>query len=179
MNNNIIEGFDDLKSDDLTIRLERLEQVPEGLAIGLVGRLDTFSHVFFERQVKRVFEAGYRRLAVDIADLYYASSAGVGSLFELQRNARGRGGDLVLVKMTARVFTIVELLGFARFFKLVDSRDEAVRRLALPAPDPRYPRVFACPVCDVKLRAGRAGRFRCAHCRTVLALADTGAVALA
>jgi tRNA(Ile2) C34 agmatinyltransferase TiaS len=53
-----------------------------------------------------------------------------------------------------------------------------MRLLAATAAAPLFPRVFPCPICEVKLRAGRAGRYRCSHCRTILALADTGAVDL-
>jgi len=179
MNNDIVPGFDDFKDDNLEIRLERLDSIPGAIAVGLTGRLDTFNHMYFDRQMALVFKAGFARLLLDLRGLYYASSSGVGSLIELQKNARVRAGDIVLLKMAARVFTIIELLGFARFFNLADGRAEALRLLAPSAAAPLYPRVFACPICEVKLRAGRAGRYRCAHCRTILALADTGAVDLA
>jgi anti-sigma B factor antagonist len=178
MNNDIIPGFDDSRDDNLKIRLEKLDSVPGSITVGLTGHLDTFNHLYFDREMALVFKAGFQRLLLDLRGLYYASSSGVGSLIELQKDARVRAGDIVLLQLPARVFTIIELLGFAQFFNLANDRDEALRLLAPSAAAPLFPRVFACPICGVKLRAGRAGRYRCSHCRTILALADTGAVDL-
>ena len=41
-----------------------------------------------------------------------------------------------------------------------------------------FPKVFACPVCAKKLKATKAGRFRCSECKSILAIDNQGQVLL-
>jgi anti-sigma B factor antagonist len=108
----------------------------------------------------------------------FIGSAGVASIVHILRTVRSQDGDLVLQEIQARTYEVFELLGFAQFFHVSSSRDESVAFLSRKPSPGTFPKVFACPICAIKLRAARAGRYRCSHCRTILALADTGAVDL-
>ncbi len=45
------------------------------------------------------------------------------------RNARERGGDLLLAGMSRHVFEVFEVVGFDQVFGIYDSLDEAVHAL--------------------------------------------------
>jgi anti-sigma B factor antagonist len=178
MNNDIVKRFDDAKEDSIKIRLEKIEQVPDCLALHLSGYIDSFNHPYFLRKVTMAVESGFTRLIFDMRAVHYISSAGYGSLITTLKMARTRAGDLVLQELQARVYDVLVLLGFANFFNRTDNLEESIALLTKAPPAATFPRVFACPICEVKLRASKAGRFRCSHCRTVIKLAETGAVAL-
>ncbi|MCP4178729.1 MAG: anti-sigma F factor antagonist, partial [bacterium] len=41
-----------------------------------------------------------------------------------------------------------------------------------------FPKIFRCPICSKKLKASKAGRFRCSECKTILAIDNSGQVFL-
>ena len=41
-----------------------------------------------------------------------------------------------------------------------------------------FPKIFACPVCSKRLKASKAGRFRCSECKTILAIDNQAQVFL-
>lgn len=176
MNNDIVRGFDDGKMEGFTIRLAKIPALDGGLVIQGSGWLDLYNYNQFQKRVGKAIEAGYTRLVLDLHAVSHMSSLPIGGLTALLRALRARDGDLVLQCVSPRVYEVLQLLGFTGFFTFTSTLEESVARLAHRPADVVFPRVFACPICEVRLRTGRAGRFRCAQCRTVLALAATGAV---
>jgi anti-anti-sigma factor len=178
MNNDIVKGFDDEKEESLKIRLEKIERLQGCLAIHLAGFIDAINNHYFQKKLTKAVEAGFTRLILDLREVNFIGSAGVGGMVYLLRTVRSRAGDVVLQEMQPKVYEVFQLLGFSRFFTLSDGLEESISLLQAKPATTVFPRVFPCPVCDVKLRAIRAGRFRCSQCRTILALASTGSVAL-
>ena len=178
MNNDIVKGFDEEKEASLKIRLEKIGEVPNCLLMHLVGYIDAYNNHHFQKKVAMVIEAGFTRLVLDMRGINFIGSTGVGGLVALMRTLREKTGDVVLQEMQPKVYEVFQLLGFSRFFTVSAGLEESLAHFSQKPAAAVFPRVFPCPVCDVKLRAGRAGRFRCSQCRTILALAETGAVSL-
>lgn len=179
MNSEIVKGFDDGKTvDTIKIRLEKLEQIPGGIVFCLSGDIDLENHQYFQGKAAMAIAAGFTRIVLDLRDVSFIGSAGVGSIVHVLRTVKALDGDLVLEGIQARTHEVFDLLGFAQFFHVSRSRDESVAFLSRKPSAATFPKIFACPICAIKLRAARAGRFRCSRCRTTLALADTGAVDL-
>jgi len=178
MNNDIVKGFDEEKEASLKIRLEKIGEVPNCLLMHLVGYIDAYNNHHFQKKVAMVIEAGFTRLVLDMRGINFIGSTGVGGLVALMRTLREKTGDVVLQELQPNVYEVFQLLGFSRFFNVSEGLQESLAHFSKEAPVPVFPRVVPCPICALKLRAGRSGRFRCPHCRTILALAETGAVGL-
>ena len=176
MNNDIVRGFDDEKMEGFTIRLAKIPALDGGLVIQGSGWLDLYNYNQFQNRVGKAIEVGYTRLVFDLHAVSHMSSLPIGGLVTLLRTVRAKGGDLVLQSASPQVYEVLQLLGFTGFFTFTSTLEDSVAHFTRRPADAVFPRVFACPICEVKLRAGRAGRFRCSHCRTILALAATGAV---
>ncbi len=181
MNNAIVPGFDDERTDNLIITLQKAGSEEGCLVMYLDGHLDTFNAPGFQKKLMRAVEAGFAKLVINLAAVSYVGSSPIGVFAHLMRTLRCRNGDVVLVKPHPRVYEVFQLLGFASFFQFVDSTDEAVgffsRSRQSGAAEP-FPKVFGCPVCEKRLRAVRAGRFRCPECKTILGLDTAGAIIL-
>ena len=92
-----------------------------------------------------------------------------------------RGGDIVLLEIQPKVYEVFQLLGFSQFFNIKDNLDEAVDfflRGDQTGKTDIFPKIFACPICSKKLKATKAGRFRCSECKTILAIDANGQVFL-
>jgi anti-sigma B factor antagonist len=181
MNNEIVPGFDEEKTENLVITLQKAASEDGCLVMYLQGPLDIYNATGFQKKVERAIGAGFPRLIINLSAVGYVGSSGIAALVYLLRILKSRNGDVVLVKPHARVFEVFQLLGFSSFFTFVDSTDEAVAFFARrreQGPSGPYPKTFGCEICGRKLRAARAGRFRCPECKTIIALDAAGAVHL-
>lgn len=180
-NNNIVPGFDEEKDDSLKIRLQGIPTSKGCLVLYLTGYIDTYNSNFFQKRVTKAIEAGFTKLIFHCGGLNYVSSTGIGSFTAFLKSVKPRGGDLVLLEIQPKVYEVFQLLGFSQFFNIQDSLDEAVEFFGPDGTTPKsdvFPKIFRCPICSKKLKASRAGRFRCSECKTILAIDNSGQVFL-
>jgi anti-anti-sigma factor len=176
-NDEIVSGFDANKDDSLKIDLIKITEVENGLVLVLNGYIDTYNSNSLQRRVSSAIEAGYVRLVFDCTNLNYVSSTGIGSFTSFLKSLKAINGDLVLQNVQAKVYDVFQLLGFAQFFNIRDSREEAIaffRGAGTAKTGPVFPFVFSCPICQKKLKAAKSGRFRCSECKTILAIDEDG-----
>ncbi len=100
--------------------------------VRLSGHVDSASSAGLERKLRDLTAAGAAKIVVDLADVTYVSSGGWGIFVGEVGGLRKRGGDIVLSGMTAEVFDVYELLGFADVLRSFTSVSEARAWLALP-----------------------------------------------
>lgn len=100
-----------------------------GVVVEVAGYLDAHTVVGFEEQMNSLIEAGASRIVVDLEQLNYISSAGIGVLIGLVQRLRRSEGDLVLVRPSSKVYKILDLLGFTDIFKIASTEDEALAAL--------------------------------------------------
>jgi anti-sigma B factor antagonist len=180
-NNEIVPGFDDEKDDSLKIRLQKADNANGCLILFLTGYIDTYNSNFFQKRVSKGIESGFIRLIFHCGGLNYVSSTGIGSFTAFLKNVKPRGGDVVLLEIQPKVYEVFQLLGFSQFFNIKDNLDEAVDfflRGDQTGKTDVFPKIFPCPICSKKLKAIKAGRFRCSECKTILAIDSNGQVFL-
>jgi len=180
-NNAIVPGFDSEKDDSLTITLRKAENVNRGLFVYLSGYIDTYNSIFFQKQITKAIEAGFVNLIFNCSSLSYVSSTGIGSFTVFLKILKPKGGDIVLLEIQPKVYEVFQLLGFSQFFNIKNSADEAVaffNSAASTTEASLFPIIITCPVCNKRLRATKAGRFRCSGCRSILAISEDGEVSL-
>lgn len=179
-NNSLIPGFDNEKDDSLSIALKKAEGVNRGIFIYLNGYIDTYNSSFFQKQVTKVIEAGYTNLIFNCSALNYVSSTGIGSFTVFLKIVKPKNGDVVLLEIQPKVYEVFQLLGFSQFFNIKDSLPDAINffKQGAPVAESIFPKIFSCPVCSKRLKATRAGRFRCSECKSILAIDQHGQVFL-
>jgi anti-anti-sigma factor len=178
---NIIPDFDLDNDDSLKIDLLEVGGIEGALSLALTGYLDTYNSASFQKRVQKVIDSGYKRLIFDCGKLNYVSSTGIGLFTAFLKTVKSADGDIVLYNVQPKVFDVFQLLGFSRFFNIKDSRSDAenyFRGGRGLETDAVFPHIFACPICAKKLKAVKAGRFRCTECKTILAVDERGGVFL-
>ncbi len=177
-NNAIIPGFDDQKEESLRIRLQRIDGTDNCLALYLTGYLDTYNCNYLQKMVAKALEAGYTRLIFDLGGMSYISSTGIGSFTHFLKATKQSQGDIILLNIQPKVFDVFRLLGFSQFFNIKESLDEAILHFHGDKKDgtQTFPLLFDCPICSRKLKAVKAGRFRCSECKTIIAIKEDGTV---
>jgi anti-sigma B factor antagonist len=65
-------------------------------------------------------------MVVDLTDLRFVDSSGLGALIAALKTAQAKGGDVRLCGLSSSVRTIFELTRLNRVFKMYDSTEDAV-----------------------------------------------------
>lgn len=180
-NNEIVPGFDDEKDESLKIRLQKVDEAEGCVILFLTGYIDTYNSNFFQKRVNRAIEANFTKLIFHCGSLNYVSSTGIGSFTAFLKTVKPKGGDLVLLEIQPKVYEVFQLLGFSQFFTIKENVDDAkgfFNKGVETSSSSIFPKIFKCPICSTKLKAGKPGRFRCSNCKTILAIDNSGQIFL-
>lgn len=179
-NNDLVPGFNDERDDSLKISLDKIPDVDKGLIVYLNGYIDTYNSSFFQKRIQKVVDSGYVNLIFNCSSLNYVSSTGIGSFTAFLKMVKPKGGDIVLLEIQPKVYEVFQLLGFSQFFNIKDNIGDSISffKSGVPVDDSPFPKIFGCPVCSKRLKATKAGRFRCSECKSILAIDQQGQVFL-
>ncbi len=83
--------------------------------------------------IDELLARGRVKLVLDLRQVVYIDSAGLGLLVSRYVRARRRGGDLRLVQLTARSTHLMSITNLMAVFAVFDSQDEAIQSYAAPA----------------------------------------------
>lgn len=99
----------------------------DGVAIVRVrGHLDAHTAPQLEEALEGLFERSSFKVVLDLEELGYISSAGLGVLTGTLGTFRERGGDLKLAATPDNAFRVLDLLGFTQLLDLYDTRSAAI-----------------------------------------------------
>lgn len=96
--------------------------------LSLKGFLDAHTASQLETALGGIVQEGKYHIIVDFKSLDYISSAGLGVFMVFIEDVREKDGDIKLVGMTPKVFTVFDLLGFPMLFDILDSAEEALSK---------------------------------------------------
>jgi anti-sigma B factor antagonist len=77
--------------------------------------------------VQGTLEAGKKKILLNMAEVYYIDSSGLGELVSACTSATNQGGKLKVMKLTKRVQDLVQLTRVHRVVEVFDDEESAVR----------------------------------------------------
>lgn len=109
--------------------MEPLAGPPGVVEVRVGGFLDAHTVDSFEQTVEQLLGRQYNKILLDLGNLSYISSAGIGALMVLLQQLRRQQGELVLFQPSPKVYKILDLLGFTRIFHITDDHVAALETL--------------------------------------------------
>ncbi|MBW7857265.1 MAG: anti-sigma factor antagonist [Leptonema sp. (in: Bacteria)] len=97
----------------------------EILDLSLEGQLDLYRCPDLKANVRRALESGYRFVIINMTDLSYIDSSGIGALIQVFNWLKNRGGLLVLANVQPSVERIFSMSKLDEFFVNRDSQASA------------------------------------------------------
>ncbi|MBK6766329.1 MAG: STAS domain-containing protein [bacterium] len=98
--------------------------------VALVGRLmGGPSEGGFYDQIKRAADDGCTKAVIDLSDVEWLNSWGVGQLVSAFTSMKNRGGALVLCGCRPKVFNVLQMTRFDSIFPLHPDLDSALAAL--------------------------------------------------
>ena len=98
------------------------------MIVALVGDLDLASVPTVRSASAEIAADGWKHVVVDLGDVNFIDSAGMGALIGLRRRALAAGGECVLASPTSEVSRQLEAAELDRLFAVYTDVDEAAER---------------------------------------------------
>jgi len=93
--------------------------------VHVVGDIDVYSAPALRSKLNEVTEGGVTRLVVDLAEVGFVDSTGLGSLIAVFKNMRSQNGELRLAAVRPNVARVIEITGLDKVFVKHPSVEEA------------------------------------------------------
>lgn len=87
----------------------------------------------FRRKIHELIDNGDVKIVVDLGDVSYIDSSGVGMLVAKVKTVREKGGDIKLVRLTRRTQNLLAMLKLVMVFDTLEDETEGVRSFSWSA----------------------------------------------
>jgi anti-sigma B factor antagonist len=105
---------------DITVR-----KAGEGTAVvAVAGEIDVYTSPSLQERLVEVLKDETSSIVLDLSQVTFLDSTGLGVLITALKRCRSAGGDLVLVTAQANVLKVLEITGLNDVFQVRDSLDE-------------------------------------------------------
>lgn len=91
----------------------------------------------FRDRIDALVRAGRTELLVDLRNVDYVDSGGVGALVSKYLSVKNKGGHLKLLCLSSRACRVLRIAGLLEVFEVFNSESDAVRSFQVPAADRR------------------------------------------
>jgi anti-sigma B factor antagonist len=88
---------------------------------------------FLRQQIKDLLLRETRQLVVNLADVNYIDSSGLGTLAGLYASTRNAGGDVKLAALTSRVKDVLQITKLGLIFECYDTAEQAAATFPRPS----------------------------------------------
>ena len=111
----------------LVVNPRRLDDV---VILDLSGRITMGEGtVILRDRIQRLLSAGDRKFLLNLADVDYIDSSGLGELVTAFTTVRNKEGELKLLNLTRRVQDLLQITKLLTVFEAFDSESEALKNL--------------------------------------------------
>ena len=93
----------------------------DSTVIAVSGELDVFTAPKLDASIAEAIEGGSVNLIVDLTDVTFLDSTGLGSMVKGLKRARGQGGSLKVVASAERIVKVFRITGLDQAMSLTDS----------------------------------------------------------
>jgi anti-sigma B factor antagonist len=111
----------------LTVKTRKVESI---VVMDLAGKLTIGEPVMQLRDVLRVQVAqGESKFIVNLGEVSYVDSSGLGELVSSYTTVRNKGGDVKLLKLTAKIKDLLQMTKLLTVFDVYDDEAKAIASL--------------------------------------------------
>ena len=100
--------------------------VRDKVVLRVAGRMDAESTPVFEAQCESCIAEGFNSLVLDLSELMYVSSMGLGAIVRVAKQLRDDGGDVRICCVTGLVRQLFEITRLNHVFPAHDSLESAL-----------------------------------------------------
>ena len=100
--------------------ISELENGREGVRV--TGEVDIYTATQFKESIEKLIEANTKDIFLDLTDLSYIDSTGIGILIELRKGSMSRDLNMTLINPQKNVVKLLQLTGVDQIFSIVEEK---------------------------------------------------------
>ncbi len=105
-----------------------VRQVEDVIVVDLSGRIKLGEGSSVLRDtVKDLLAKGHKKILLNLGDISYIDSSGIGELVSAFTSARNQGGELKLLHLTKKMHDLLQITKLYTVFDVKDDETEAIR----------------------------------------------------
>jgi anti-anti-sigma factor len=109
--------------------IEEVDAGEKAMVLRVTGRLDAKNAQTLFRKCRDSLESKRVRVILNLSEVSFVASSGVGTLLALTEEFKDAGGDLHIVSPSAAVKSVIDLLNLTQFLTLGDSEAEVLQAI--------------------------------------------------
>ncbi len=120
---------EDLETEEESVELSLKTRKSEGnvIVLDVAGKLSAGEPVLLLRNaIQQNLEEGARRFLIDLGNVTYIDSSGLGALITTFTSVRSRQGDVKLLNLTKRIRDLLQITKLLTVFEVFDDEAKAV-----------------------------------------------------
>lgn len=138
--------------------------------LSIKGIIDTYNSNDFMDSIMKFCKITKRKiLVVDIKDVNYMSSTGIGAFIQINKFCRKEKVKLYIMGIQSNVEEVFSLLGFKSFFSYITELDDIKEEKIIRS---KFPYKFNCPYCKAVLEIKKTGAYKCAQCKNTFRVTE-------
>ena len=94
--------------------------------VAVKGEVDVYTAPRLREKLVELVSQGHLKIVVNLEDVDFLDSTGLGVLVGALKRLRSHGGELSLVCTQQRILKVFEITGLTKVFAIYDSVDDAV-----------------------------------------------------
>ena len=103
-----------------------LKDIGEHKVISVSGEVDLYNVSELKRALFSVTDGTYSSVVVDLKDVNYMDSSGIGALVAGQKKMRAHNGKFALINIHDDVLNILKLATLDRFFSIYEDENDLI-----------------------------------------------------
>ena len=103
-----------------------LKDIGEHKVISVSGEVDLYNVSELKRALFSVTDGSYSSVVVDLKDVNYMDSSGIGALVAGQKKMRAHNGKFALINIHDDVLNILKLATLDRFFTIYEDENDLI-----------------------------------------------------
>jgi anti-anti-sigma factor len=103
-----------------------LKDIGEHKVISVSGEVDLYNVSELKKALFSVTDGSYSSVVVDLKDVNYMDSSGIGALVAGQKKMRAHNGKFALINIHDDVLNILKLATLDRFFSIYEDENDLI-----------------------------------------------------
>ncbi|MCP4399335.1 MAG: STAS domain-containing protein [bacterium] len=111
----------------IDIQIEALDSHPDIVMIRIKGPLDTVAAYAFQEKMEELIASGVYKFIINLEQLDYISSAGIGVFPGVSQTLKNHQGDIVFTHVSAKTIKLFEMIGLTSLFTIRETTEKALK----------------------------------------------------
>jgi anti-sigma B factor antagonist len=111
-----------------------IRQIDDIAIVGVSGRITLGEgNVMLREMVRELMDKGSKKILLDLGEVQYVDSSGVGELVRTYTTVRNQGGEFKLVNLSQRVNDLLQMTRLCAVFDIEKDEASALKSLGRPS----------------------------------------------